>query len=82
MGQPGFFDLDRRLEAISAKGDALETIKAAVPREDFRADIEAVTATASALVRTPISSVGSHIQSENKRSIVQGAAALRDQFPR
>src|SRR5580704_2622455 len=34
MGQPGFFDLDRRLEAISAKGDALETIKAAVPWED------------------------------------------------
>jgi hypothetical protein len=31
MGQPGFFDLDRRLEAISVKGDPLETIKAAVP---------------------------------------------------
>jgi transposase, IS5 family len=44
MGQPGFFDLDRRLEAISAKGDVLETIKAAVPWEDFRADIEAATA--------------------------------------
>ena len=43
MGQPGFFDLDRRLEAISAKGDALETIKTAVPWEDFRTDIEAVT---------------------------------------
>ena len=43
MGQPGFFDPDRRLEAISAKGDALETIKAAVPWEDFRADIEAAT---------------------------------------
>jgi transposase, IS5 family len=43
MGQPGFFDLDRRLEAISAKGDALETIKAAVSWEDFRADIEAAT---------------------------------------
>jgi hypothetical protein len=26
MGQPGFFNLDRRLEAISAKGDPLETI--------------------------------------------------------
>jgi transposase, IS5 family len=44
MAQPGFFDFDRRLEAISAKGDALETIKAAVPWEDFRADIEAATA--------------------------------------
>jgi len=44
MAQPGFFDLDRRLEAISAKGDALETIKATVPWEDFRAEIEAATA--------------------------------------
>jgi IS5 family transposase len=43
MGQPGFFDLDRRLEAISVKGDPLETIKAAVPWEDFRADIEGAT---------------------------------------
>jgi IS5 family transposase len=43
MVHPGFFDLDRRLEAISTKGDALETIKTAVPWEDFRADIEAAT---------------------------------------
>jgi hypothetical protein len=27
MGQKGFFDVERRLEAISAKGDPLETIK-------------------------------------------------------
>ena len=45
MGQPGFFDVDRRLEAISAKGDPLETIKATVPWEEFRAPIEAATAT-------------------------------------
>ena len=45
MGQTGFFDLERRLEAISAKGDPLETIKTTVPWEDFRADIEAVTET-------------------------------------
>ena len=45
MGRPGFFDLDRRLEAISAKGDPLETIKTSVPWEDFRPDIEAVTET-------------------------------------
>ena len=42
MGQPGFFDLDKRLEAISAKGDPLETLKAVVPFESFRAQIEAV----------------------------------------
>ena len=43
MGQPGFFDLERRLDALSAKGDPLETIKTTVPWEVFRADIEAVT---------------------------------------
>jgi IS5 family transposase len=45
MGQKGFFDVERRLEAISANGDALETIKKMVRWEDFRADIEAVTET-------------------------------------
>ena len=45
MGQKGFFDVERRLEAISAKGDPLETIKTTVRWEDFRADIEAVTDT-------------------------------------
>src|SRR5207237_8763382 len=43
MGQKGFFDVERRLEAISAKGDPLETIKKMVRGEDFRAAIEAVT---------------------------------------
>src|SRR5262245_54037403 len=45
MGQTGLFDVERRLEAISAKGDPLETIKKIVPWEDFRTDIEAVTET-------------------------------------
>src|SRR5881398_273898 len=45
MGQKGFFDVERRLDAISALGDPLETIKKIVPWEDFRADIEAVTET-------------------------------------
>jgi len=45
MGQRGFFDLERRLDALSAKGDPLEMIKTTVPWEDFRADIEAVTET-------------------------------------
>src|SRR5437660_4879683 len=45
MGQKGFFDVERRLEAISAKGDPLETIKKMVRWDDFRADIEAVTET-------------------------------------
>src|SRR3979490_931238 len=45
MGQPGFFDLDRRLDGLSAKGDPLETIKETGPGEAFRAEIEAVTET-------------------------------------
>src|SRR3954451_12657243 len=45
MGQKGFFDLERRLAAISAKGDPLETIKKIVRWENFRADIEGVTET-------------------------------------
>jgi len=45
MGQTGFFDLERRLDALSAKGDPLEMIKTTVPWEAFRADIEAVTET-------------------------------------
>jgi IS5 family transposase len=44
-GAEGLFDVERRLEAISAKGDPLQTIKKVVPWEDFRADIEAVTET-------------------------------------
>ena len=43
MGQMGFYDIDNRLDAISAKGDPLELIKATVPWESFRAEIEAVT---------------------------------------
>ena len=42
-GQRAF--VERRREAISAKGDPLETIKKIVPWEDFRADIEGVTET-------------------------------------
>jgi hypothetical protein len=41
MGQKGFVDVERRLEAISARGDPLEAIKKMVRWEDFRADIEA-----------------------------------------
>ena len=42
MGQLGFYDLDKRLEAISAKGDRLEALNVIVPFESFRAEIEAV----------------------------------------
>jgi len=45
MGQLGFFDVDVRLAAISAKGDPLEMIDRVVPFESFRVDIEAVVLT-------------------------------------
>src|SRR5262249_24865236 len=48
MGQKGFFDFERRLKVISAKGDPWRRIKRIVPWEDFRADIEAVTETKAA----------------------------------
>src|SRR5262249_5322508 len=45
MGQLGFFDADKRLIVLSAKGDPLEAIDRLVPWERFRADIEAVVLT-------------------------------------
>src|SRR3954454_8330040 len=45
MGQFGFFDADRRLAAISAKGDPLEMIARVVPFESFRAEIETAVLT-------------------------------------
>ena len=42
MGQLGFFDADRRLAALSERGDPLEAIASLVPWESFRGDIEAV----------------------------------------
>ena len=45
MGQLGFFDADKRLAAITAKGDPLEMIARVVPFESFRAEIEAAVLT-------------------------------------
>jgi len=45
MGQLGFFDADKRLTALSAKGDPLEAIDRLVPWESFRGDIEAAVLT-------------------------------------
>jgi transposase, IS5 family len=45
MGQFSFFDAEKRLAAISAKGDPLEMIDRVVPFESFRAEIEAVVLT-------------------------------------
>ena len=48
MGQLGFHDLDKRLDAISAKGDPLEALNGLIPFESFRAEIEAVVRLAPA----------------------------------
>jgi IS5 family transposase len=48
MGQLGFFDADKRLMALSAKGDPLEAIDRLVPWESFRGDIEAAVLTPEA----------------------------------
>ena len=40
MGQFGFFDADKRLAAISVKGDPLEMIALVMPFESFCAEIE------------------------------------------
>jgi len=53
MGQLGFFDADRRLAALSAKGDPLEAIAALVPWETFRAEIEAVVLTPEDAKKSP-----------------------------
>ena len=45
MGQFGFFDADRRLAAITAKGDPPEMIARVVPFESFRAEIKAAVLT-------------------------------------
>ena len=52
MGQLGFFDADRRLEALSARGDPLEAIDHLVPWESFRAEIEAVVLTPDELKKS------------------------------
>ena len=48
MGQLGFFDADKRLAALSAKGDPLEAIDRLVPWESFRGDLEAAVLTPEA----------------------------------
>ena len=52
MGQLGFFDADKRLEALSARGDPLEAIDRLVPWESFRAEIEAVVLTPDELKKS------------------------------
>jgi IS5 family transposase len=40
-GQPGFFDGNERLKALSAAGDPLEQLSQVIDFEEFRSDLEA-----------------------------------------
>src|SRR4051794_8235547 len=52
MAQLGFFDADKRLQALSARGDPLEAIDHLVPWDSFRAEIEAVVLTPDELKKS------------------------------
>src|SRR3954467_8787660 len=52
MAQLGFFDADKRLQALSARGDPLEAIDHLVPWESFRSEIEAVVLTPDELKKS------------------------------
>jgi hypothetical protein len=43
-GQPGFFDSDERLKALSAAGDPLERLAGVIDFEVFRGDLETALA--------------------------------------
>jgi hypothetical protein len=47
MGQFDFFDADRRLAAVTAKGDPLEMIAQVVPFESIRSGIEVASRSTS-----------------------------------
>src|ERR1700726_4183179 len=53
MGQFGFFDAERGLGVITAKGDPLEMIARVVPFESFRAEIEAAVLTPVSEKKSP-----------------------------
>jgi transposase, IS5 family len=89
MGQLGFFDAERRLAALSAKGDPLEAIDRLVPWESFRADIEAVVLTPtdgkkSSAGRKPIDAIVMFrmlvVQALNNLSDEQAEFQVRDRL--
>jgi transposase, IS5 family len=89
MGQLGFFDTEKRLAALSAKGDPLEAIDRLVPWENFRADIEAVVLTPdekrkSSAGRKPIDAIVMFrmlvLQALNNLSDEQAEYQVRDRY--
>src|SRR5438874_948043 len=72
MGQLGFFDAEKRLAALSAKGDPLEAIDRLVPWERFRSDIEAVVLTPDEVKK---SSAGLQYQHAEQHDRINGFSA-------
>jgi transposase, IS5 family len=77
--QPGFFDVDERLAAISTKGDPLEVIDGCVPWEDFRAPIEAATATKPEDRKSPAGRKGYDPLLKFKMIVLQSLYNLSDE---
>src|SRR5580693_1683865 len=77
MGQLGFFDADKRLAAISAKGDPLEMIDRVVPFESFRAEIEAAVLTPADECEAAFISARAAVTRYRKRSRKQTARRAR-----
>src|SRR3982074_515577 len=89
MGQFGLFDADKRLAALSAKGDPLEAIDRLGPWERFRGDIEAVVLTPdemrkSSAGRKPLDAIVMFrmlvLQALNNLSDEQGEYQVRDRL--
>ena len=51
--QPGFFDSDERLKALSAAGDPLERLAQVIDFEVFRGDLEAALSRSDRLKACP-----------------------------
>jgi transposase, IS5 family len=79
MSHPGFFDVDRRLEALSAKGDPLETINSVVLWESFRGPIEAVTVTAPEARKSKAGRLGYDAILKFKMLVLQSLYNLSDE---
>src|SRR5437879_6116839 len=68
MGQLGFFDVEERLAALSAKGDPLEAIGRLVPWESLRSDIESVVLTADGVRKRTRTSSAARRPTTGRRS--------------
>jgi IS5 family transposase len=79
MAQLGFFDADRRLDILSAKGDPLEKIDAVVAWEDFRGRIEAAVLTPAAARKSKAGRKPTDVIVKFKMLVLQSLYNLSDE---